>query len=268
MHKHVSYNLRKIDKITLIVTTILLIGCNNKYEKKLIGTWFSLQENEKLQFDSDSLFVNDISTIGTWNADKNSIDYNWGLYPQDSIKKKTIKYKLNSLDTLILSSENNKNEKYTFLKSDSFLNFLFKKNNININLEKNSKAKFQDKTENKYSIKIFVGYNNDSIIVKSEYSKNLEDLEYDLRKILEDVNPYFTNEYNSFNDSFKEKIDINRWIKINIHYLLFIDRHIPNNLIENITKKLRKSEIKNIYRAYKTEESKYIDFYNIKKIEL
>jgi hypothetical protein len=260
--------LKKIHKITIIITTILLIGCNNKYEKKLIGTWFSLQENEKLQFDTDSLFVNDISKIGTWNADKNSINYNWSLYPQDSIKKTTLKYKLNSFDSLVLNSKNNKNEKYTFLKSDNFLNFLFKKNNIHINLEKNSKAKFQDKTENKYSIKIFAGYNNDSIIVKSEYSKNLENLEYDLRKILEDVNPYFTNEYNNFNESFKEKINFNRWIKIKIHYLLFIDKSIPNNLIENIVEKLRKSEIKNIYRAYMTEESKYIDFYNIKEIKL
>jgi hypothetical protein len=259
--------LKEILKITLIFTTILLIGCKNKYEKKLIGTWYSFQENEKLKFESDSLFVNDISKIGTWNANKNLIEYYWQNYQFDSVKKSTYSYKLKSNDTLIFTSKEKSNNHFKFLKSDNFIDFVFKKNNVFINLDESPNSEFVT-NENKYGIKIFVSINQGKIKIKSEYSENIENLNYDLDMILKSIEPYFTNEYNSFPEHFKEKVSLENWRKRKIFYSVFADKKIPKDSINILVEKLKRSKIQNVYQVFETKENKYSDFYNLKMKKL
>ena len=258
--------MKEIQKITLIITTILLIGCNNKYEKKIEGTWFSLLENEKLKFDSDSLFVNNSSKIGTWKANENLIEYNW-KYTFDSIKKEKYFYKFKSNDTLIFISKKTSEPDFIFLKAKNFSEFIFKKNNVHLNLEKSLNSEFNSEyiiaNENKYGIKIFATINKGKIKIQSEYSENIENLESDLNMILKDIEPFFTNEYESFPEFYKKKVNFEKWKKKKIYYAVFVDRKIPKDSINLLAKKLKKSRIQNVYQIFETEENKYYDFYNL-----
>ena len=253
---------------TIIFITSILISCkNNEYEKKIIGTWYSLLENEKLTFDSDSLFVNNSSKIGTWNATENEIEYLWQYYKNDSIKKITHRYRLHSKDTLFLFSNDSTKNRFTFIKADNFLDLILKKNNVQITLNKNPNSEFKE-IENAFGIKIFISSDKGKINAKSEYSDNIENLKSDLELHLNNINPYLINRFNNFSDSYKEKMEFEKWRKRRIYYSIFADREILNDSILTIVEKLKKSEIQNVYQVFETEEQKYSDNFNLRMIKL
>ncbi len=254
--------------LLLALISILFYNCNNRYEKSIIGTWYSLDEKTKLTYTTDSIFVNDITRKGTWKADKNQITCNWiHHFQEDSIIKNEYLYQLIHRNRIVLFYEKDSSKQEVFLRSANFIDYLFKKNDININLEKNHNAKYS-KTENKYGIKIFIGYKNDSLIIKSEYSKNLDNLDYDIESILKENSPFLKNEYDDFHDSFKKRVSFNKWVKMNLYYSIFVDKKIPQHIVDSTVKKLKNSSIQRIYRAYKAKESRYIDFYKIKEVKL
>lgn len=253
---------------TIIFITSILISCkNNKYEKKIIGTWYSLLENEKLTFNSDSLFVNNSSKIGTWNATENEIEYFWQYYKNDSIKKITHRYNLHSKDTLLIFSNDSTKNKFTFIKADNFLDLILKKNNVKIALNENSNSEFKE-VENDLGIKIFVSIENGKINVKSEYSDNIENLKNDIELHLNKINPYLINQFNNFPESFKEKLEFEKWRKRRIYYSIFVDKEIHNDSILNIVLKLKKSGVQKIYQVFETEEQEYSDCFNLRMIKL
>jgi len=252
--------------LTFLLFSMILISCGkNKYEKKLIGNWFEFKEGRNLRIEKDSLMISDIGfEKTTWNANENLINYNYKTFFNDSIIKVSLKYKLLKNDSLIIEPQKDGLQKIVLIKTNGYTDFLFRKNRINITLENNSKAEYQGQ-RNKYGIKIFVGFKNDSIIIKTEYSDNLKNLENDLEKKLIDLNPYFTEEYNEY---MKERLTFNEWIRVNIHYCLFIDKNTPENVVSSILENLRKTKIKKIYRVFETKEQEGIPFDNLKKIKL
>ena len=76
------------------------------------------------------------------------------------------------------------------IKSNSYIEFLLKKNKLNYKLENNAKSDFLP--ENFHNcIKIFIGYDNDSLVAKTEYSKDLNNLNKDVEIHLKKINYRF-----------------------------------------------------------------------------
>ena len=256
--------------ITSIFIALVLFSCgNNKYEKKILGKWFELKETSKLEFKKDSLTVSDyVVRKCKWNADGKKILFVFEKEFNDSLKKQTIKYRLKN-DTLIIvdNGELEFNE-FKLIKANNFTEFILKKNSISLNLEENEDSEFID-VENKNGIKIFVEFKNEKIECKSEYSESLENLDNDINKLLLDLSPYIINELENIrteNDT--DESSINRWLKVNSYYSLFIDKKVPESKINSIIEKLRKTKIKRIYRIYKTEDNEFVDFNKLKGIKL
>lgn len=253
--------------ILLLLFCLTIISCgNNKYEKRIIGTWYGLKEKEKLKFDSDSLFINDITKVGTWNANEKKIEYKWLDYMTDSIKTSVYDYQLMSNDTLIFNKSETLNDKLTFINAKDFTDFVLKKNNVKINLEK--RLEFSVQTQNQYGIKVFAKMKNDSLYIKTEYSESIQNLDYDLEMILNELNPYFTEDYNNFPEHYKQKVSLEKWKKIKIHYLLFADQNVPKDSIKKIVKKLKESELLKVYQVFQTKEQKYSDFCHLNTVKL
>ncbi|AQS93982.1 hypothetical protein BXQ17_07870 [Polaribacter sp. BM10] len=252
-------------RLTFLLFLLILISCGrNKYEKKIIGKWYDIKENSKLEFDKDSLTISEpFYYKGIWKANENKVKFSYNNMFNDSIKKNSFTYKLHN-DTLFFKSDLNPLSESFFIKAESFTQFLFKKNKVNINLGKNKNAEYQG-PNTKYGIKIFIESWKKSTIIKTEYSNNLENLENDLEKKLNSLNPYFKDEYN---DYMKERMTYEKWIRINIFYSLFVDENISEDIVKNIVEKLRKTRINKIYRVYKTEEEYGIPFDNLKEIKL
>lgn len=253
-------------KLTFLLLILISISCGrNKHEKKLIGKWYDIEENSRLEFDKNSLTIsNPFYYKGIWNANENQVKFCYNNMFNDSIKKKSFRYELNN-DTLFLKSDLNPLSETIFLKAESFTDFLFKKNKVNVKLGNNENAEHQG-PNTKYGIKIFIESRKKSVIIKTEYSNDIENLENDLERKLISLNPYFKNEYNQ---SFKEQMTYENWIRINIFYSLFVDTNISENIVKNTIRKLRKTKILKIYRVFKTEEKEYgIPFDNLKEIQL
>lgn len=255
---------------TILLTALFLISCGgNKYEKELIGKWFEIKETSKLEFKKDSLILSGLTVVKSkWKANENKISFIIKNDFNDSIKSNSLKYKLDN-DTLIIKT----NEKVVFnefklVKAKNFTDFILKKNNVIISLEKNEKSQYLP-TENKNGIKVFIENQNGKIKIKTEYSENLNNLESDIKKLLLDLSPYIIYQLNDLRtDTDTDESTIEKWIKINAYYSLFIDKEIPKLKINSIIEKLRKTKIKRIYRIYETKDSEFVDFNKLKGIKL
>ncbi|MBU3012289.1 hypothetical protein KO506_12810 [Polaribacter vadi] len=254
----------------ILLTSFLLISCGgNKYEKELLGKWFEINETSKLEFKKDSLILSDLTLVKSkWKANENEISIIIKNEFNDSIKSNSLKYKLENDTLTIRTNENIEFDEFKFVKAENFTDFIFKKNNVNISLEKNEKSQYLP-TENKNGVKIFIENQKGKIKIKSEYSENLNNLENDIEKLLLDLSPYIIYQLDDLRtDSDTDESTIGKWIKINSYYSLFIDKEIPDLKISLIVEKLRKSKIKRIYRIYETKDNKFVDFDKLKGIKL
>jgi hypothetical protein len=256
--------------ITILLTSLILFSCGrNKYEKELIAKWFEIKETSKLEFKKDSLIISDL-TVGKfkWKANENKISIIIKNEFNDSIKSNSLKYKLDNDTLIIRTNEKVEFDEFKLVKAKNFTDFIFKKNNVNISLEKNKKSQYLP-TENKNGVKIFIENQNGKIKIKSEYSENLNNLENDIEKLLLDLSPYIIYQLEDLRtDIDTDESTIEKWIKINAYYSLFIDKEIPELKINSIVEKLRKTKIKRIYRIYETKDNEFVDFNKLKGITL
>lgn len=247
--------------LPILSLVIILFSCRN--ENEFIGKWYEINEESRFEFKNDSLIVsNPFFYKGAYRISKNTIYFKYDNMFNDSLANQTYIYKLNH-DSLAIQYATNPNEKTTLIKAKSFTDFILKKNYSNIDLGSNEKAEYQS-TNTKYGIKVFIEKIKDSISIKTEYSKNIENLNYDITCILNELEPNFKNEYNTF----KDRWTFDEWIKTNIYYSLFVDKNISENDIAKVVKKLRKSDIHKIYRTYETKEEFGIPFDNLKEVKL
>lgn len=257
-------------KLTFLLFSLILFSCKeDKYEKKLIGKWFEIRETNKLEFKKDSLIISDLTVLkAKWKADENNIDYEFKNAFNDSIKNHSLHYKLDNGILKIKSDTLPESHEFKLIKAESFIDFIFIKNKVNINLGESTKSEYL-KTENKNGIKVFIERQNGEVIVKSEYSENLDTLENDIGKFLFNLSPYIIHDLDDLRTNLDtDKSTIEKWLKINAYYSLFVDKEIPESKINSIVEKLKKTKIKRVYRIYETEETEFVDFNKLKGIKL
>jgi len=252
--------------LIILIISIIYSSCStNKYEKKLIGTWYDISEYEKLEFNKDSLIISDFYVQPyKWKADNSEITFSQIPVFKDSVEERKMNFKLLNNDFLILFKQIDTLKKDSLLKANSYTEFILKKNNIKIKLGDNNKSDYVPKNFHN-SIKVFIGYENNSIIRKTEYSNNLENLDNDIEFHLKKIN----GNYEKFKEDIKQinqrdgknltQIDTlelyERWINSNVSFSLFADKDLPNDLIENVVKKLKRSQIKKVYQIYERIEN-------------
>lgn len=267
----------KIKSTIVIFLILIFFSCGkNKYEKEILGTWYALNEQIKLEFYKDSLFISDIqSQRSLWRADKSEINHDYKIFLSDSIVNISLDYKLNKTkDSLTIIPDKNSLEEIVLIRSKNFIDFLNKKNKIEFALEENEKADYLG-LDSRFEIKIFLSYSNNSIIGKSEYSKNLENLENDYKYHISKFENELKEIYNSnfLNIEKKNKIEFENWLMKNIYYSVFIDKNIPKNELTKQVEFLKKSNIKKVYQIYFTKEinrnnmENYFHFNNLKGIK-
>lgn len=250
---------------------IILFSCGrNKYEKKLVGNWYSYSENEKFVLDKDTLSADYLHQKVKWFSTKDSLKFNYKGIFNDSIYKVSLKYILNN-DTLLITPNNSSNTEIKFVRANKFLDFLFSKYKVNINLPVNYNVE-NIEANTKYGIKVFLEINNDSIISKTQYSKNLMNLNRDLEKHLSffstDIDRFKKDYGNIYKDLSDKKIE-NLWIKFNVHFSIFADKKITIKELRFFYNRLKSiKEISKIYRVYDINESEFVDFYKLKGVEL
>lgn len=248
-------------KIFFLLILLIVISCGrNTYEKKIIGNWYDDNELMKFDFSKDSVTVFDYNiqkTTWTANNKKINIQYTKFINNSDSIIKLDLNYSLKNNDTLIIKKSGNS---FTFLKAKNYLDFLSKKYIVKFDLEENPKAYRQIKDDN-YGIRIFLGYYKNKIIVKSEFSENLNNLDNDLNIKLSQINK-------DYQDNYRDVYEYEKWNEIVLHYYLFVDKKIPKDTLNFYIAKLRKSKIKKLYRVYQTEEPDFMSFQTLNQIKL
>ncbi len=264
--------------IVLIISIIYSSCTTNKYEKRLIGTWYDISEYGKLEFKKDSLIISDFYVQPyKWKADNSEVIFSQIPVFKDSIEERKFNYKFVNNDFLILFKKNDTLKKDSLLKANSFTEFILKKNNIKIKLGTNSKSDYILKNFHN-SLKVFIGFNNDSIISKTEYSNNIENLDEDINNHLIKIN----DNYERFKEDMKlinerDKKDLiqdeitemyEKWFKSNVYISLFVDKNVPQDIIDNCITKLKKSKIKKVYQIYeRVEDYRDADFDIMKGIE-
>ncbi|GFD76386.1 hypothetical protein KUL113_58060 [Tenacibaculum sp. KUL113] len=249
-------------KIFVLLIIVYQFSCGrNKYEKKIIGEWYDYNESMKLSFSEDSVTIYDYQILKTiWKANNKEIQIPYKLFGSDSVINPVLNYNLKSNDTLIITNTKDSLTNYTFLRAKNYLDFLAKKNNLSFSLDKNEQA-FMQRKDDFYGIKIFLGYHKNKIIAKSEFSNNLNNLDYDLKIKLRDINKDYEDNYKGF-------YDYEKWKNKMLHYYVFCDENIPIDTLNTYLEKLRKSKINKIYRVYNTLEEEFMPFQNLKQIQL
>lgn len=254
-----------------LLISVILISCGrNKHEKKLIGNWYSIDENEKITFSKDSLFIHNLGQKVKWNASKDSIKFKVRpLFNYDSIEKVSLKYEFKK-DTLLITPHNsNTINPVKFVKADKFLDVVFSKNNVEIDLPVNYNIERLSINSN-YSIKVFLQLKNDSVVASTEYSKNIDNLKQDIEKHLLkfdlELNQY-KEDYKIFNPEIKDKEVIERWVNKNVSFAIFSDKEIKKKDIRKVYYKLKSiKQIDKIYRIYDIDESENVGFYILKGV--
>lgn len=255
-----------------LITISLFSCCRNKYEKKLVGNWYSVDESEKITIGRDSLYIQQLYRKVKWFSTKDSIKFRVKqMFNKDSVYNVSLKYTLNK-DTLFIVPNNSKvNNPIKFIKTENFLDFLFSKYSVNIDLPINYNIETIDAKPN-YGIKIFLESRNDSIFSKTQYSDNLNNLERDLeahispfKKKIKQFKKDVNHIYKNLNDEELEDL----WVRFNVHFSIFADKEITKKELRFFYNKLKEvKRVNKIYRVYDIDESEYVDFYRLKGVEL
>lgn len=258
----------------------------NSAEKELNGNWREIEsEYSTWNFHPDSLiikFPTEIDEKLYWTANKSQIEFEHRIFGFDSlgkvidtINKVLISYHLsNNKDSLFGTLKNNWSEhKFGLLKTKSYVEYLKKKFGIKFTLPKDSSGinlgqMYHSTIGGKelhpiYGLKIFMRSSNNVVVAKTEFSENLNNLEYDIKRFKDSIIPwgeFIHNEHKMYLDE-------------RFHLRVFADKIIPDSIITNklkVTIAEKKSELNkhypdtlpiSIYRILKTQG---IDPRNIK----
>lgn len=230
-------------KTFTILIVVFLFSCTTNQQDKLIGNWYL--KNDKygfveFNFYKDSLIVYD-SKLGIrksqWKADKSKIylkdiDYGFAkeneltyLYEIDKTEKLNLKILRDSI--IELPALTKANSVYDFFQMDLKLSI-----DLPISKLELKRISFPDRL----NFNIYAGYRNNGLIVKTDLSSNLENIE-------EEVNNF---KFNSRDE-----------LKPHLKFHLIADKKISKYQIDSIKSLLRKTPIKKIFRVYKTKKLDY-----------
>lgn len=271
--------MRKIFYYILIITISISCG-KNEYEKKLVGKWYAVDELQKFEFSRDSLKISFLPTKTKWKATKDSIKFNVKDFFSDTIHKTALKYQFKQ-DTLLLTPNNHHedqedhedredNNHIKFVKADNFLDFLFSKNKVSIELPTNYNVKHIN-ADARYGMKIFLESRKDSIYAKTAYSNNLNNLQSDFKahiaKFAYEIHNFMRQLQHIRSDLNEEQLK-DLWIKKHIHFLIFADNKISKKEIRPFYNQLKEIEqVQKAFYIYDIDESKSVSFYLPKGVE-
>lgn len=146
-----------------------------------------------MDFYPDSLiFTNTERDKVKWKASKSKIEFYLPTIITDSfIKDKiTVSYELSKeKDTLFGIFKNRLgNNTFNLLRARNYIEYLNKRYKIDFSLPESDSVNTL-KTVPIYGLKVFIGYANNKIVGKTEYSNNLNNLETDIKTFKDNIKP-------------------------------------------------------------------------------
>ena len=137
-------------KLITFISVLIFFSCGkNKYEKKLYGSWYELSQNEitKLTFTKDSLIIiSDRPQEVEWKADSHKIKFTYNTFIPDSLGNQNvnfvIEYKISGDSLISTIKEDSSENKVNWLKANSYLEYILKKNKIDITLPVNDNINY------------------------------------------------------------------------------------------------------------------------------
>ncbi len=265
-------------KIILLLLSFSILSCTNKEQKKLNGNWYNLNKKytNKFKFKNDSLIIIDIDVHkAKYKIVNNYIEFDYKPRFED-VKTIQLNYQLNkNRDTLVVQSKKDSIPKNRFLKAKNYLDFLFKKNNVIIDLKTNQSADYVPLGS--IVINIYIENIDGVFKGKTEFSENLESLDDDLEKIEVVFNEHLNRSYYNYSseilrlskrsttlkiDNFKE-----RWMKDYFQFQIFADKSVPQNEVDKIISIIKENYEFRIYQIYFTPENTYAPINDLKGIE-
>ena len=224
--------------IFIYIFVVFLLSCSSsKQKKKIIGKWYSSEEKKiisEFHFYKDSLVMYEPMGKFTlkWHIEEKKVFTSF-----QNGKGPTYNYKLDENSELLnlqLMDDPDSNL-ITLVKAKNAFDFFQKTMNMRIELPKNdSELIFLNR--NNTSFNIYIGYRNKKLVVKTDKSKGLKNLEKD------------------FNDFKKHSRDeLKPFLKFN----LVADKNIPVSQIDSIKNRIKKTFSTPVYRTYKNDQINY-----------
>lgn len=230
-----------------ILTYILLIflfSCSSKKEKeKLLGNWYSNSDDNygfiEFQFYNDSLIIYDKlgKNFAQWEVNKDEIHLTH-INGFTKKKKLTYSYKLNKSnellnlkllgDTIIQLPE--------LIKAKNTYAFFQKNIGIEIDLPIKDNELIQLEFPNNLNFNIYAGFSDNNLIVKTDFSSDLKNLE---------------KEVTDFKENSREEL------KPFARFNLIADKNITDFQMDSIKDQLKRTSIERIFRTYKNKQTDY-----------
>ncbi len=224
-------------KIFTVLFIAIFFSCAPIEEDKIIGNWF-YSDGDKINFQFKfyknslvSIYANGSVNKLKWRIDADSIYTYYSDNPGPSYKYELDlndkKLKLNNADLVL-----------NLVKARNLDEFFFHKI-IGLEIELPSCEHSLNRTEylelynpNYLYFPIYAGYSNDGLIVKTELSSDLNNIDKEVAEF---------------------KVNSRKEIINHLKFNLVADKNVSQYQLDSIKNKLMKTTLKQVYRAYKTE---------------
>ncbi|MDA9070985.1 hypothetical protein N9K09_02500 [Flavobacteriaceae bacterium] len=226
---------------TILILVIIFQSCTSNSEKdKLIGNWSVPNGLNEFEFYKDSLIVNEwgMNYINEWDIDQSKL-YLKPIKGLDSFALKTnqFDYRLSTnIDTLFIKRETDSVFGPAILRIKSAFDYQLKRNYLTIDLP--TKQDLVKEPDSSVGLNIYVGYNKDKLIAKSDDDRHLD---------LTDIK-YFAYKYMARTE---------QGIQPSLHYNLIADKKVKGAELDSIRSILKQTTFSDIFRVYTNQKVDY-----------
>ena len=237
--------------LILIIIIAFLYSCTANEKDDLIGSWFFRNElyggTVEFQFLNDSVFIYDGLGIksGSWEADKEKIYVTDINGPFVELNQMTYLYQLDQSKKLLnlKAIRDSVIQLPEFTKAESAHDYFQKSIDLEIQLPEISTKIGNTSRPTKLDFNIYAGFNNNKLVVKTDLSSDLNDL---------------NNEVDNFIANKREEL------KPALRLNLIADKNLSKSQLDSVKIELRKSSIDTIVRTYVNKQSDnkhYLDWF-------
>jgi len=229
---------------------VLVVSCASiKPEKKLLGKWYTSDGNNIISefgFYKDSLIIYDTlgSSGSVWRVSNDTL-YTTFKNNENSIYTYQLDESKHSLSLELVG--NNDLNIPTLTKAKNTFDFFQKTKDITIDLPLKHTPLEPIGFPNYLNFNIYAGFKNKVLVVKTDESKDLDNLEKEVAFFIE----HSRDE-----------------LKPHLRFNLIADKRITETQIDSIKNILNKTAIKQAYRTYKSKENTYeneMNWYGLKE---
>ena len=142
--------------------------------------------------------------------------------------------------------------KFTFLRAESYVDFLSKKNGVKLNLPIDLQVEHIE-LDSEYGFKIYIKNDKGALIGLTELGNSMDSLNSDLMKFVK-----------KFDQKDRFHLDI---LKRETHFRIFADSSISDKQIMDFLQKTNNTEIEKGYRIYATKEIQNLGYLRGKPIK-